>query len=139
MDQVDTGQFDQSKKVELANFACVLIKRKVFQAIGLLDESYFLYWEDGDFSQRAKRAGFKLIYQPKAKIWHLSSGSSGSGSKLHDYYLSRNRLKFGYQYASLRTKLALLKESLKKIFAARPGEKRGIIDYYLGRKGKGHF
>lgn len=139
MDQVDTGQFNKSKDVELANFCCVLIKKEVFNLIGLLDESYFLYWEDADFSVRAKKAGFKMRYQPQAKIWHKSSGSSGSGSNLHDYYLTRNRLHFGFKYAPFRTKLALVKESLRLLLAGRDSQKKGIMDYYLKRLGKGSF
>lgn len=139
MDEVDTGQYNQSQSIDFANFCCVLIPKQVFKKTGLLDEKYFLYWEDGDFSIRAKLAGFKIIYQPKAVIWHKNSGSSGSGSTLHDYYLTRNRLIFGLKYARLRTKFALIKESLFKLITGRPGEKKGIIDYYLHRFGKGKF
>ncbi|MCG2691291.1 glycosyltransferase [Microgenomates group bacterium] len=139
MDEVDKGQFNQSREIEFANFCCVLIKKEVFKTIGLLDEKYFLYWEDGDFSIRAKQAGFNIIYQPKAIIWHKNSGSSGAGSSLHDYYLTRNRLIFGFKYACLRTKFALVRESLRKLITGRPGEKQGIIDYCLHRFGKGKF
>jgi len=139
MDEVDIGQYNQSQSIDFANFCCVLIPKQVFKKIGLLDEKYFLYWEDGDFSIRAKQAGFKIIYQPKAVIWHKNSGSSGSGSTLHDYYLTRNRLIFGLKYARPRTKFALIRESLFKLITGRPGEKKGIIDYYLHRFGKGKF
>lgn len=139
MDEVDKGQFNQSREIEFANFCCVLIKKEVFKAIGLLDEKYFLYWEDGDFSVRAKQTGFKIIYQPKAIIWHKNSGSSGAGSTLHDYYLTRNRLIFGFKYARLRTKFALVRESLRQLITGRSGEKQGIIDYCLHRFGKGQF
>jgi GT2 family glycosyltransferase len=139
MDEVDTGQFNQEREIEFANFCCVLIKKEVFKTIGLLDEKYFLYWEDGDFSVRAKQAGFNIIYQPKAIIWHKNSGSSAAGSSLHDYYLTRNRLIFGFKYARLQTKFALVRESLRKLIIGRPGEKQGIIDYCLHRFGKGKF
>jgi len=139
MDEVDSGQYDQTMAVELANFCCVLISTKVFKKIGLLNPKYFLYWEDADFSTRAKLAGFKLVYQPQARIWHKNSGSSGSGSLLHDYYLTRNRMVFGFKYAKPRTKLALLRESLVKLLTGRPGEKKGIIDFYFKRLGKGRF
>jgi GT2 family glycosyltransferase len=137
MDVVDTGQFNRSREIEFANFCCILVKKTVFKKIGLLDERYFLYWEDGDFSVRAKQAGLHLLLEPKAIIWHKNSGSSGSGSQLHDYYLTRNRLFFGFKYARPRTKLALFKQSLWQLFTGRPGEKRGVLDYYLGRRGKG--
>jgi GT2 family glycosyltransferase len=139
IDQVDTGQFDQPGPVELANFCCVLIKKSVIDLIGLLDETYFLYWEDADYSVRAKRAGFNLIYEPKAKIWHKSSGSSGSGSTLHDYYLTRNRLTFGFKYATFRTKLALVRESLRLLLTGRKSQKQGILDFFIRNLGKGNY
>jgi len=139
MDEVDKKLYEQQKEVKFANFCCVLIKREVFETIGLLDENYFLYWEDADFSVRAQQAGFKIVYQPKSIVWHKSSGSSGSGSQLHDYYLTRNRLIFGYKYAPWKTKFALFRESMKKLITGRASEKKGIIDYYLRRLGKGGF
>jgi len=140
LDQVDKGQFNKKKEIDFANFCCLLAKKDVFESVGLLNEKYFIYWEDGDFSIRAKQFGFNIVYQPKSIVWHKhSSSTGGSGSPLHDYYLTRNRLIFGYKYASLYTKLALFKESIKKIFTGRSDEKKGIIDYYLQRHGKGSF
>lgn len=136
VDEVDQGQFDKLQEVEFANFCCVLIKKNVFNRIGFLDPKYFLYWEDADFSHRAKLNGFKQVYVPQSRIWHKSSGSSGSGSRLHDYYLTRNRLIFGFRYAPLRTKLALFRQSLVHLFTGRLGQKKGVLDYYLHRWGK---
>ncbi|MCX6816769.1 MAG: glycosyltransferase family 2 protein [Candidatus Beckwithbacteria bacterium] len=137
VDKVDTGQYNQAKIVDFVNFCCVLIKKEVFVKIGLLDPAYFLYWEDADFSHRAQLAGFRQVFVPQSRIWHKSSGSSGSGSQLHDYYITRNRLVFGFKYASLRTKFALLRQSLKQLLNGRPGEKKGVLDFYLHRLGKG--
>jgi GT2 family glycosyltransferase len=139
VDEVDKGQYDQEKAVDFANFCCVLIKKEVFAKIGFLNSKYFLYWEDADFSHRAALAGFKQMFVPQSKVWHKSSGSSGSGSKLHDYYLTRNRLVFGFKYASGRTKLALLRQSLRQLASGRPGERQGVLDFYLHRLGKGHW
>lgn len=139
VDEVDQGQHDRQKEVDFANFCCILIKKEVFNKIGLLDPKYFLYWEDADFSHRAGLAGFKQIYVPQSKIWHKSSGSSGSGSRLHDYYITRNRLVFGFKYARFRAKFALLRQSLRQLFTGRPGERKGVVDFYLGRLGKGSF
>jgi GT2 family glycosyltransferase len=137
IDQVDKGQFDKAKPIDFANACCVMIKREVFKKIGLLDTDYFLYFEDADFSYRAYLAGFKILYEPKSKIYHKVSSSSGSGSKFQDYYLTRNRLLFGYKYAPTRTKLALFKQSVIRLVTGRPGEKQGILDYYLKKLGKG--
>ncbi len=90
--------------------ACMLIKRHVIEKIGMLDERYFLYFEDADYCERAKRAGIKLYYNPAIVIWHKNAQSTGgSGSTFHQKYQKINRLRFALKYAPLRTKLHLLK------------------------------
>ncbi len=140
VDQVDTGQFDEiNSQVDFLTGCCLLVKASVFKKIGLLDEKYFMYLEDADFCQQAKQAGFSLAYIPNSKIWHINAGSSGSGGDLHNYFLSRNRLLFGFRYASFRTKLALIKESFVKLTSPTVAkwQKIGIIDFYLHRLNKG--
>ncbi len=61
---------------EWASFACILIRQKVFSDIGFLDENYFMYFEDTDFCYRARNAGWKILYNPKAKVVHLRGKSS---------------------------------------------------------------
>ena len=67
VDEVDKGQFNKLEKTDFASGCCEIIKKEVFETIGLFDEKYFLYYEDNDLSQRARRAGFDIYYQPKAK------------------------------------------------------------------------
>lgn len=133
VDEVDHGQYDKQEETDFATGCCMLVKREVFEKIGLLDKKYFLYLEDLDFCERAKRAGFKIIYAPKAVLWHKNAASSGRpGSPMHQYYQTRNRLLFGFRYASLRTKLALFRESLR--FLVHSGVRRkGVLDFYLRR------
>ena len=58
------------------SFACVLIKDEVFQQIGLLDEGYFMYYEDVEFCHRANKAGWSIVHNPEARVVHLRGGSS---------------------------------------------------------------
>jgi GT2 family glycosyltransferase len=140
VDRVDRGQFDKSGETELATGCCMLIKKEVFKNIGNLDDKYFLYYEDSDLSMRAKNAGFKIIYVPDSIIWHKNAGSQGgSGSALQDYYITRNRLLFGFKYAPVRSKLALFKESLFLLLKGRLWQKKGVADYYCRRLGKGSY
>lgn len=132
VDEVDKGQYQQTQETEFCTGCCFLIKKEVLEKVGLFDKKYFLYWEDNDLSQRAKKAGFKCLFVPQAIIWHKNAGSSRSGSPLQDYYLTRNRLLFALKFASLRSKIALLKESVIELFQGRKWEKRGIIDFYFG-------
>lgn len=79
----------------------MLIKREVIKKIGLLDPVYFAYYEDGDFSFRAKKAGYNIRVIPESIIWHKKSASAGiRGSKrkisgLQAYLWARNGVIFG--------------------------------------------
>lgn len=140
VDEVDHGQFDQPHEIEFATGCCMLIKKEVIQKIGLFNSKYYLYLEDADFSVRARKAGFKIWYEPTAYLWHKNAKSSGgSGSSLQEYYFTRNRLLFGIRYASLKTKFALLRESLKFLAIGTKWQKQGVLDFYLGKLGKGSF
>ena len=57
-------------------FASVLVRRDVFQQIGLLDENFFMYFEDADFCFRARAAGFKLAIAPQTAVLHKEGGSN---------------------------------------------------------------
>lgn len=140
VDEVDHGQYNTTQKVTFATGCCMFIKAGVFKKIGMLDERYFLYYEDADFSQRVLRVGLSILYIPTAIMWHKNAGSAGgSGSQLQDYYISRNRLLFGMEYGSLKVKLLLLKEALNHIIRGRMWQKKGTIDYFLSRFAKGSY
>ncbi len=140
VDEIDKGQYGETQETEVATGCCMLVKKEVFEKIGLFDEKYFLYYEDSDFSMRTKKAGFKILYTPKSVIWHKNAGSAGgSGSKLQDYYITRNRLLFGMRYVPLRSKFALLRESFLLVFGGRYWQKRAVLDYYLQRLRRGSY
>nr|MBI5455870.1 glycosyltransferase family 2 protein [Candidatus Levybacteria bacterium] len=140
VDEIDNGQYDDLVKTDFITGCCVMITKEVFENIGFFDDKYFLYYEDNDLCQRAKKGGFECYYQPKAILWHLNAGSSGgSGSILHDYFITRNRLLFGFKYASLRARTALFKEALRLLIFGRKWQKRGVFDYFSNNLGKGSY
>jgi len=139
VDEVDKGQYDKQEETNIVNGACALIRKEVIEDIGYLDKKLFLYWEDADLSERARRAGWKIVYTPKTHLWHKVAQASGIGSNLNDYFLTRNRMIFGMRYARLRTKLALIRESFKLLVSGRKWQKIGTRDFYLGRFGKGSW
>jgi GT2 family glycosyltransferase len=140
VDDVDIGQYDRAEKISFATGCCMFIKKEVLENIGMFDERYFLYYEDADFCERVKNAGFSLWYEPKSVMWHKNAGSAGgSGSSLQEYYVSRNRLLFGFTYGTFRTKFALLRESLRLMTQGRKWQKKGIADFFRRRFGKGSY
>ncbi len=67
---------DQPLEPGWVGFACALIRREVIQEVGLLDDGYFMYFEDVDYCRRAREAGWKILYWPQARVVHLLGGSS---------------------------------------------------------------
>lgn len=140
VDVVDEGQFDKKTDIESITGACFIAKREVFERVGVFNDSYFLYYEDADLSMRIKKAGFKIFFAPKSIVYHKNAGSTGgSGSTLQDYFITRNRLIFGMKYAPLRARLAVFRESLKLGILGRKWQRRGVMDFYLRRFGRGSY
>jgi GT2 family glycosyltransferase len=140
VDKVDHGQYDSTEKTEFATGCCMLFKRVVLEKAGMFDDRYFLYYEDADLNERIKRAGYKIYYVPNAVLVHVNAASSGgAGNVLQDYFITRNKMLFGMTYAPFRTKIALIRESLRLLRSGRPFQKLAIRDYYLRHFNKGTF
>lgn len=80
------------KECSFATGCCMLANTDVFIKNGLMNEDYFLYSEDVDFSIRLQNNNIRIVYNPEAKLWHKESGTTGKKSELTTYYLTRNRL-----------------------------------------------
>jgi len=61
--------------------ASMMIRRQVFESIGLMDEDYFLYYEETDFCLQSKRAGWECWYVPESKVMHIAGQSTGVTSR----------------------------------------------------------
>ena len=150
----DIGQYDTLKQIDRANGGAMLVRLSSTSSIGLLDEKYFLYFEETDWSVRMVKAGFEIYYVPTAVCHHaVSSSTGGEGSALYWYYMTRNNLLFMSKHGRTFRKSfsAYLRqsswgnikhwlknpsfESFHKIFATM----KGYTDYYLGRFGKRSF
>ena len=102
-------KLEQTRPLEL-DYVCgaaMLVKREVFEKIGLLEARFFLIWEEADFCFRARRAGFSSLTCPGAVLWHKVSASF-VGKKPHtNYYWWRNRLLWIERNCSLRERVRL--------------------------------
>lgn len=139
INEVDKGQFNKKKEIGYATGSSMLLRSEVLKKTGLIDEKYFMYYEENDLCQRIKKAGYKLIYAPQSIVRHKVGQAAGIGSGLADYYIARNRMLFGMRWAPWRSKFALIRESVKLLFTGRPWQKIGIRDFYLGKFGKGSY
>lgn len=90
----DVGQFEDDFQVEYAPTCFMLLKKSVFEKIGIMDEKYFVYYDDTDFMYRAKKAGVKTFYVHKSRLWHKESVSTGVMSYFTVYHCNRNLMYF---------------------------------------------
>jgi len=67
---------DTPIEAEWTSFACALIRREVLEQIGLLDEGFYLYFDDPDYCRRARNAGWKVLHWPDAHVVHLRGRSN---------------------------------------------------------------
>lgn len=92
---IDLGQFDALQSVPSACFAGVMIRREVLRKVGLLDSKYFMYYEDADWSYRARLQGYRIAVAPRAVVYHrLSASSDALPSSFKLGLVVRNRLRF---------------------------------------------
>ncbi|MFA6533387.1 MAG: glycosyltransferase family 2 protein [Patescibacteria group bacterium] len=111
VDEIDHGQYDKPERTDFITGCLLCFNKKVLDKIGYWNEKYFLYFEDADYCEQAKRKDVPLIYNPKLVIWHKNAQSTeGSGSNIHTKYQRKNRIRFGLKYAPIKTKLHLLPE-----------------------------
>ncbi|MGA9116843.1 MAG: glycosyltransferase family 2 protein [Bacteroidota bacterium] len=73
----DGAPFDTPGETDYATGCCLITRREVLERVGLLDTSYFMYAEDADWCLRARRAGYRIQYEPASRIRHKVSVSSG--------------------------------------------------------------
>jgi GT2 family glycosyltransferase len=136
--------------VETANLSCLLVPVEAFAAAGLLDDDFFVYYDDTDFCRRVREKGFRILYQPASMVEHHKGATLGGQlSPFGCYYLSRNRPFLMRKYLG-RPRFAafmayyLATRAARMALWAREGRfdlcratLAGLRDFALGRMGRG--
>ena len=93
LNQIDRGQYDVSEECQFANGCAMLLSKEIINKIGFLDERFFLYYEDTEYSMRATENSIKIWYCAEAVVYHKVNGSTkGNEKPANAYYISRNWL-----------------------------------------------
>ena len=108
------------ENIEWASFACILLRGQMVREIGPMDEGYFLYYEDSEYCLRARRAGWRIAYVPKARVVHYRGGSAPVKT------LARARKRLPRYYYASRTRF--LRQA-----HGYPGYLAANVLWYLGR------
>ena len=147
----DIGHFKEIVEIDKACGCAMMISKKVYQTVGLMNNDYFCYCEETDWCIRAKKAGFKIVLAPDSKVWHkifASSGGIQSGAPI--YYALRNTLKclkdnapYKFWFQNLLRELFVILIFLGSLFTMKVPKRIGIMkvfkganDYYRGKFGK---
>jgi hypothetical protein len=149
--RVDSSDANSPRDLETASFCCALVPAAAFREVGILDERFFMYYEETDWLRRARDQGYRLLYRPEAVVYHRESASSGGGwmTPFKYYYANRNRLYLMRKHTASRGAYALFTAYFlagRLVYLAlhllrlRPRLARalaqGVVDYYRGRMGR---
>lgn len=96
----DEGQCEKQRIVNYSPTCFMVISKEVFDRIGIMDEQYFVYFDDTDFMYRAYKAKIPLFYFPNSRLYHKESVSTGHKSAFSLYYHTRNILLFNWKFHS---------------------------------------
>jgi len=91
-----------SARLHYLTAASILLSRRALEEVGLLDENtFFMYWEDTDFSFRLRKARWRLAVADQSVVLHREHAGTGKGSPLLDYYFNESAVRFFRRYASI--------------------------------------
>jgi GT2 family glycosyltransferase len=140
----DRGQFDGIADVGYAPGTAVMVRRAALEAVGLIPEQYFIYFEDTVWSLRFQRAGWRTVAMPAASILHHESATMGQNSPRKLYYLIRNNTDFLREWVGAegesatwrRFRWKLAKLVTRNLLAGGRAQARAIVaGYHDGRAG----
>ena len=145
----DCGQYDTPHPTPFAHGAAMMVSRKAIDEVGLIPECYFLYYEEMDWSTMFTRAGYEIWYDPSSTIYHKDSQTTGAGSPLKTYYMTRNRLLFASRNSSRARRLATYcylmlmvgpRDVARHLLNRHPGQAkatlRGLYDFCRKKQGQ---
>lgn len=151
LNERDEGQYDRERETSFATGCCLWIPMDVIERAGVLDERFFLYYEDTEYSFRLCRLGIPIYYCPRAVMYHkVGASTKGADSPLCAYYIARNwllcsRMHLGWRYPLFLAYFALNRTICCALWLLRGKRElvratlRGIGDYRKRRFGRSAY
>jgi len=87
--QKDSEKYSVSRDIFAVSFASVLIRKRMINEIGLLDERYRYFFEDMDYCIRARQDGWRVVFEPDSKVIHYESVTIKENKLLGEYEISK--------------------------------------------------
>lgn len=148
VDERDDGGPQSVRDVDYVTGCAMLVKRRVIERVGALDERFFAYFEETEWCARARRAGFRVVYVSQGRVWHKIQADTRARTGLYQYLMARNRLLYlrcsrAGPWVISRAALGLLRTAAS--WSLRPRHRelrplsgalvRGVGDFLIGRFG----
>jgi GT2 family glycosyltransferase len=137
--EVDHGQYDRVQDYDFTDDVFLLVRRQAYETVGGYDPIFFLYGEEADWCARVRRAGFRIVYTPGAKIWHkgLVGNENLPISSKRIFYLERDGIPFIRRNASQEEWKAYLRHLLIRfpymlLHYAKHGRFGAMLGYFIG-------
>jgi hypothetical protein len=147
-DELDSAGDERVRDVDYITGCALMVKRSVFEQVGLLDERFFAYYEETEFCARVRAAGYRVLLVPWASMWHKVRPDDRPSSPMYLYLMTRNRLLYlRCTSASALTQLTATVDILRTAMslAVRPRHRarrghastlvRGVSDFLRARFG----
>lgn len=134
---------DVTSDVDWVTGACIMVPRAVYEAVGGLDEGYYMYSEELDWCRRIKEAGWRVVYYPTARIIHHYGKSSEQAVTARHINFQRAKLRYFRKYHGRGTALALrgfllftyawqlVVEGVKGLLGSKPALRRQRVRAYF--------
>jgi GT2 family glycosyltransferase len=127
----DIGQYENCDEMDWIGGAAV-IRREVLQKIGLFDADYHMFYEDTDLCYRARKIGYRVVYVPKAKLWHRATSTINGVLAVtkKGYFGERSRIRFIIIHFTLLRILSTFLIDLIAVLAVSPTWKMILLRAY---------
>jgi len=145
----DTGKFNAPHSVEWISGCAILVRRAAIENAGMLDASFFIYWEETEWCIRVARSGWKIVHVPQAKIWHKGVQRDYQPKPSFTYYGTRNQLlTLSKHHAPLNVMLYNWLQTVRTLvsWTVKPKWKdkrdhrnamwKGVVDFLRDRRGQ---
>jgi GT2 family glycosyltransferase len=147
--EADRGQFTEPHDVVWISGCAIMVRRAVIEQVGMLDDRFFYYWEETEWCMRARKACWRIVHAPAAKLWHKGVRRDYRPGPNVAYYGVRNRFMLlakhrapvaAWMSAWSQTLRTLTSYTIKPKWrdkrAHRDAMWRGAVDFLQGRTGR---
>lgn len=127
----DIRQFPVTRSVDWISGCAIMVRRDAIKQVGMLDAKFFYYWEEVDWCIRVRRAGWKIVHVPGAKLWHKGVQRNYRPKPSVAYYNTRNRfLLLCKHHASFKVQAVAWVQTLRTLLSLSIRPKwRGMRDH----------